>query len=294
MAKTKKVTRKRYSVDVLTPIFGSPEFIEPLAQSLLHDVDAGVSFHWILIDDNTPEDRDKKEVLSILRELDTHEGVTVVYNKVNGGFSKANNFAFRKGRAPLVLMLNSDILIKEDGWMAAMTANFDNNPLVSVVGARLLYFEKEHIKSLCDKYPDKATKIREKVRDRPPGTVQHAGVVFNVYGQPYHAFMGWPADHSKAMERRMMKAVTGACLMTRRKLWKQMGGMPEVYQQGNFEDVEYCVRLASMGHAIIYEPAACLYHYAGGSDNVDLAVKNQTIFQLRCKHLLTYDAWVHY
>jgi GT2 family glycosyltransferase len=268
-----KSSRKKYAVDVITPVYGSPGFLRDLSQSLLYDVDAGLDFHWIVLDDATPEDRDRDGVLEVLNEIKGHEDVTVVQNKVNGGFSKANNLAARKGRAPLILMLNSDTLMIEDGWMAKMADNFHTNPLVGVVGARLLFFEGS------------------KDPNRPAGSVQHAGVAFNIHRQPYHIFMAWPSDHSKVMEKRTMRAVTGACLMTRRSLWRKMGGLAEVYTVGNFEDVEYCVQLSAGGYAVVYDPEVCLYHYGSGSDNTETAVKNHSIFQLRNGHLTAWDDW---
>lgn len=274
----------KYDVDIITPVYGSPHYLRPLAKSLLEDVDAGVPFHWILIDDATPPERGQAEVLAILRELREIEHVTVIENKVNGGFAKSNNLAATKGRAPLILMLNSDILAKEDGWLARMKQNFDDNPLVGVVGARLLFFEEE----------DAPWSTEADRRKRPPGTVQHAGVTFNLLGQPYHIFIAWSPDHPKVMEKRVMRAVTGACLMTRRKLWRKMGGLAEVYTVGTFEDVEYCVQLAARGNIVLYDPEVCLYHYSGGSDNTPTARRNHNIFQLRNRQFVVWDEWQYY
>jgi GT2 family glycosyltransferase len=274
--KAPRKKRKKYQVDIITPVYGGAEYIEALAPSLLEQVDAGIDFHWILVDDATPPERGRDDVLRVLRELKAHEDITVVENKVNGGFSKANNIGVRKGRAKYILLLNSDTLMKEDGWLLKMVETIESHPLVAVVGARMLFFE------------DSTSNIR------PPGTVQHAGVVFNMLKQPYHIYVGWPADHPRVMQRRVMQCVTGACLMTRRKVWNQLGGLNEVYGPGNFEDVEYCVHAVSKGYLVMYEPEACIYHYAGGSDNTETAIRNEQIFRLRNQHLVEWDEWLHY
>lgn len=274
MTKSRSKPKKKYAVDIITPVYGGLEFLEGLAQKLLYEIDAGVDFHWIIIDDATPEDRGSVEILKKLRELREHEDVTVIENKVNAGFAKANNFAARKGRAPLILLLNSDTLPIDDGWLRTMTLNFDTNPIVGVVGARLLFF------------PDSDDPIR------PAGCAQHAGVAFNIFGQPYHIFHGWPADHPKVLEKRTMRAVTGACLMTRRKIYRELKGLAEVYTVGNFEDVEYCIHNVAKGYAVVYDPEVTLYHFASGSDNTTTAKRNHSIFQLRNNHLVAYDEWM--
>lgn len=274
--KSQRTSRKKYKVDVLTPVYGGAHFVRGLAKSLLEDVDAGVDFHWILIDDATPKDRGADEVREVLKELREHPDVSVIFGQVNGGFSHANNLAASKGRAPLILMLNSDILAKEDGWMARMVEHFEKIPQMGVVGARLLFFEDST------------------EPDRPAGRVQHAGVGFDFHANPYHIFMGWSAEHPKVMKGRAMRAVTGACLMTRRKLWRQMGGLQTVYTVGNFEDVEYCVQLMNQGFIVLYDPEVCLYHYGSGSENTATSIRNRQIFGLRNGHLITWDDWLYY
>lgn len=268
---------KKYLVDIITPVYGGAHYLDALSYTLLQDFDAGVDFHWIVVDDFTPEDKGRAEVMTVLDRLEKHEDVTVVRSVENGGFSKTNNIGVRKGKAKYILMLNSDTLVTHDGWLRQMVSNIEENPIVGVVGARLIYFEND------DNNPI-----------RPSGMTQHAGVGFNLLGQPYHVFMGWPPDHPRVTERRVMRAVTGACLLTTRKLWKHLGGLAEVYTMGNFEDVEFCVKVSAIGRVVIYDPLVTLRHYAGGSGNSQTAVRNQQIFQLRNSHLLVWDDWHYY
>lgn len=269
--------RKKYLVDIITPVFGGAHHLDELSKTLLYDFDAGIEFHWIIVDDFTPEDKGKEEVMLVLDRLKEHEDVTVIKNPSNGGFSKTNNIGVRKGKAKYILMLNSDTLITHDGWLAQMVSNIQENSIVGVVGARLIYFDND-----------------KKDPARPSGMTQHAGVGFNLLGQPYHLFSGWPSDHPKVLERRVMRAVTGACLLTTRKLWKHLGGLAEVYTVGNFEDVEYCIKACAIGHAVVYDPKVTLRHYAGGSGNSITAVRNYEIFKLRNSHLVVWDDWYYY
>lgn len=263
----------KYEVDIVTPLYGGADYLSDLAESLFAH-EAGASFQWILVDDATPDDREGPAVRRLMKELEEqHENVVAVFNKVNGGYSHANNLGASKGRAPFILLLNSDTRVLHDGWLGAMLDPFITNPVIGISGAKLLFFHDSM------------------EPNRPAGMVQHAGVVFNIHGNPYHIFVGWSPDHPKVNEARLMRAVTGACLMTRRKIWKHLKGLDPIYGAGNFEDIEYCVRCTSMGYAALYNPAVVLEHYGGGSNNTESAIRNNQIFHLRNEPLLTWDEW---
>ena len=55
-------------------------------------------------------------------------------------------------------------------------------------------------------------------------------------------------------------AVTGACLLTSRKLWDELGGMDEKYAV-SYNDVDFCLRVRQKGLRVVYQAAAELYHY---------------------------------
>ena len=94
-----------------------------------------------------------------------------------------------------------------------------------------------------------------------------------------------------------MQAVTGACFMTRRTLWNQVGGFSAVYGLGTFEDIEYCFSVRSLKSKVVFQPEARGYHYVGGSivqgagrSGFPLAV-NQTIFKGRWAHAMEWDSY---
>jgi O-antigen biosynthesis protein len=259
-------------VDIITPIYGNPEFLRQLSAGML-TVPAGVTWHWYVVDDKGPQSR---ELDIIYAGLEQDSRCTVIRSKTNRGFAGANNDAFKLGRAPFVLLLNSDIRILHDDWLVPMVKEFDAQN-VGVVGARLIYFK--------DVVGDP---------DRPAGTVQHAGVGFNLLGQAYHVFRTWDPSHPKVNVRREMNAVTGACLMIRRFLYEKIGGLDEDYTTGNFEDVQACLMAKAHGYKIIYTPNTTLEHYAGGSGNSATAKINEQIFQLKCRGLIEYDDYKYW
>ena len=61
------------------------------------------------------------------------------------------------------------------------------------------------------------------------------------------------------------KGLTGACLMTRRELFHEVGGFDEEKFAVSFNDVDFCLRLREHGLRMVYVPQAELIHYEGSS-----------------------------
>ena len=267
-----RITEPETQVDIVMPVYGQPEFLLACLASFF-DHDPGISYTLNLVDDQSPETHRLAPILDYAQE----KGARVVKHRRNKGFAATCNTGAALGSAPWILLLNTDTLILNDGWLKAMV-DAGRNPRVAVVGALLTFFE-----TATDWAP--ASPIR------PAGKVQHAGVVFDILGRPYHIFVGWDPDHPKVNQTREMNCVTGACFLTRRHAWRRIGGLDEDYTRGNFEDVNYCLIARTLGYKVVFTPEVHLSHYAGGSGNSMTADRNARLFQLKAGHLVVYDEW---
>src|SRR3990167_4561942 len=183
--------RNKWGVDIVTPVYGQPEFLKTMLESLLNTNPGPSDWTLTLVDDRGPGVED------VYKEVSDHPRVHIVRNEKNLGFAGSNNAGFRLGKNPLLLMLNSDVKIIHEQWLSAMAKLFDD-PAVGIVGAKLLFFEE-------------SDPLYKKSEVRPPGKIQHAGVAFNLLGNPYHVYQGWDRDHERVKNRRDYNTVTGAC-----------------------------------------------------------------------------------
>lgn len=284
--KKKEKIQKSHLIDIVMPIYG--EF--GLAEKATGCIKAAVEpledsdYRVILLDNGTPPwvaaDGDKRiepnqmaePVKGLLRPQDNLFRV-----EQNMGYPGGVNFCVSKGRSPLICVLTTDVFLEPGAIHTMVRAMDDSN--VGIVGIKLLFpldMESPH---------------------GPGGTIQHAGLAFDIRGKPYHPFIGWSADHAKVNHRREMAAVTGACFITRRNLWDQVGGFDQRYGLGTFEDIDYCFAVRSTGKRIIYEPAAVGYHLVSGARlqganqsgfNIPM---NETIFRGKWAHALAWDEW---
>jgi len=159
-------------------------------------------------------------------------------------YSHLVNLALPHLDTPLVLHLNNDVNALEPGWLEEMATWFLQAD-VGVVGARL-------------DYPDK--------------TLNHTGIIIGPHGgladtpfakvAPGEVPLEW---HAAARE---VSAVTGACLLTRTALYRELGGFDEKDFGVAYNDVDYCLRVRAAGRRVIYTPQARLMHWGSATRGV--------------------------
>ncbi|HEX8927889.1 MAG TPA: glycosyltransferase family 2 protein, partial [Actinomycetota bacterium] len=151
-------------------------------------------------------------------------------------FSWVNNRVIADTAGEHVLLLNDDVVPIEPGWLDAMAAHLAD-PAVGAVGAKLLY---------------------------PGGAVQHGGVIMGMGGLCDHANRHLDGDAPgyawRAVLAQELSAVTGACMLVRRRALERVGGLDEEYPSA-FNDVDLCLRLREAGYSVVFAPEALLHHH---------------------------------
>ena len=182
-------------------------------------------------------------------------------------FSAVNNFAVGETDSPWLLFLNNDTEIFDGSWLTTM-AEHVQRPEVGAVGPRLLY---------------------------PDDTVQHAGIVVGVGGIADHAFRGFPAEAPGVCRQlqatRNYSAVTGACLLTRRDVFNEVGGFDEERLPVTFNDVDLCLKMRRAGYLIVYTPFAKLYHHESASRRRSVEPMETSVMQERWAEVLASDPY---
>jgi O-antigen biosynthesis protein len=182
-------------------------------------------------------------------------------------FSAINNFAVEQTDSPWLLFLNNDTEVIEGDWLTMM-AEHVQRPEVGAVGPRLLY---------------------------PDDTVQHAGIVVGVGGIAEHAFRGLPAEAPGVCRQlqttRNYSAVTGACLLTRREVFDEVGGFDEERLPVTFSDVDLCLKMRRAGYRVIYTPFAKLYHDESGTRRPAVEPLETGVMRERWPDVLEHDPY---
>lgn len=176
-------------------------------------------------------------------------------------FAHACNAGFAARPNDLVLLLNNDVLLAKEA-IAAMLDALASRPRAGVCGARLLF---------------------------PDGSVQHQGVVFGAGGRgPYHAARGRPA-HVVPRGVAEFQAVTGACLLARGALWRELDGLDERYPFG-LEDIDFCLRARQRGWRVLCSGLVDSLHFESMTPGrAELDVPSRRLFLQRWQHRYSID-----
>ena len=213
------------------------------------------SNYEIILVNNRSQENETFAYLDILKKKDR---VRILEYDQDFNFSAINNFAVNHTDGDYILLLNNDVKVISAEWLSAMVEHAQR-PEVGVVGAKLI-FRNERI--------------------------QHAGVVMGI-GIASHAFSHLPGNENGYFGLinvvRNYCAVTGACMMLRKEVYEEMGGLDEVNLSVAYNDVDICLKAVDKGYLVVYTPYAQLYHYESvtrGNDNdMDLKRKDPSKYE---------------
>jgi GT2 family glycosyltransferase len=164
-------------------------------------------------------------------------GASVVVSRANLGFGAACNLAARRGRAPYLAFLNDDATVGP-GWLDALLATAERRPAAGAVGSCLYH---------------------------PDGRLQEAGCVVWSDGATSQIGDDLPGDTLRYVFERRVDYCSAAALVVPRDVWESVGGLDETYYPAYYEDVDFCMRVASSGRQVWLSPGARVAHLRGSS-----------------------------
>jgi GT2 family glycosyltransferase len=108
----------------------------------------------------------------------------------------------------------------------------------------------------------------------PDRRIQHGGIVLGLYGIAGHAHRFAKQDDPGYLSRlasiQNVSAVTAACMLVRRRVFDQLGGLDEGLAVA-FNDVDFCLRARLAGYRNVWTPFAELIHHESVSRGRDLS-----------------------
>ena len=159
--------------------------------------------------------------------------VSLHFARIRRMLPQLKNYAVQQTDSPWLLFLDPGVEPIETDWLTIMAEHVQRRE-VGAVGARLI---------------------------NPNGTIEHAGLVLGVNGIAQSAFHGFPAEHPGVNRQLQMtrnsSAITGACLLTRREVFQEIGGFDETLSD-EFAAIDLCLKMRRAGYLIVYTPLAKL------------------------------------
>jgi glycosyltransferase involved in cell wall biosynthesis len=222
----------------------------------------------VLIVDNASDEPDALAWLSEVERLASNK-LRVLRYPLAFNFSAINNFAIDQARGDYLVLLNNDTAVVNEDWLD-MLLNHARRPEVGIVGAKLHF---------------------------PDGRIQHGGVLLGLRGCADHPYIGEARESKGYMQRLQIdqnySAVTAACLMIRKAVYHEVGGMDEEGFKVSFNDVDLCLKVNRAGYLTVWTPYAVLLHEANVSQKlVDKTALEAKAERFRGEQALMYRKWL--
>jgi GT2 family glycosyltransferase len=188
------------------------------------------------------EHSNESEILAYVETLETsNRRIRVINYPEQYNFSAISNLAANQARGEYLLFLDHDTLIIQDNWLERMLAHGQRQE-VGVVGCRLV---------------------------SPDQRIQHAGVVLGMDGTVGYPGRSYPLNDPGYMGRAQVvqnfSAVTVSCMLLRKSLYFEVGGLDEEHFPVFFSEVDFCLKVGELGYKIVWTPFATVLHFGSSS-----------------------------
>ena len=217
---------QQLSVSFAIPNWNGDRYITRCLSSIQHSAQiAGMDFEVVIVDDAS-EDGGCKKVEGKFKNL------TILRNEKNLGFIGTANRAVENCKAPVIILLNNDIVLMKD-FVKNIMGHFENNPELFAVSALTVDWETHQ--------------------------PNHAWMSGQLNRNQFQLYWDQPKETCPVM------FLQGGAAAIRREYFNQLGGFDPIFNPGYWEDYDLSFRALSHGWKILYEPAAAAYHVGKAS-----------------------------
>lgn len=228
-------------ISVLIVNYNTADLIGRCVESVLSQ--RGVSFEVIVIDNASAD-----ESVKVLKAFG--DKITLIANKDNLGFGKANNLGFQASSGNYLFLLNPDAMFLTDNDLANAVRYMQEHADEGLMGTRIVDSYNQHVVTICDHYP------RQK--------------------QTTANFSHLPGKWA---------TVLGASMVVRRDVFEKIGGFDEDFFL-YAEETDLCLRIRQHGYKINYSEQITVQHV--GSASVRTSPKEQVIRRKKRAKYLFY------
>lgn len=220
-------------VSIVIPVYNQFNYTYRCLESILKN-SGDVSYEIIIADDVSTDDT--------TRILEVAENIIVARNKENQRFLRNCNQAARYAHGEYILFLNNDTQVQEN-WLQPLVDLIERDDMIGMVGSKLIY---------------------------PDGSLQEAGGIIWGDGHAWNYGNGQNANKPEFNYVKEVDYISGAAIMIRHSLWKEIGGFDELFVPAYCEDSDLAFEVRKHGYKLMYQPASVVVHFEGKSNGTDL------------------------
>jgi GT2 family glycosyltransferase len=247
------------SVTIIIPTRNKLSYLKQCVESILRLTT--YNNYNILIVDNGSDD---PATLLYLENISLEcSKIEVIKDSRPFNYAAMMNSAVEVANGDWVALLNNDTEIISPDWLTEMVG-LSMLEGVGAVGAKLWYKNK---------------------------TLQHGGIILGlgedkVAGHMHHLLPeGNFGYFGRAYITQELSAVSAACLVVKKQVYKEVNGFDEDNLSIAFNDVDFCLKLKMAGYRNLWAPYAELYHYESISRGSDQSQESRARYEREVNYM---------
>ena len=232
----------RYSMDsaysrlisIIIPSKDNPEMLARCVRSIESHTTVP---HEIIIVDNGSNENNRERIRDLVDAVNEDGRCLYIYKRMEFNMPAFYNLGAEYANGEMLLFLHDDIVVQKTGWLSHLSEKA-KLPYVGAVGMKLLYPSSN--------------------------IIQHAGVTSVESGIVYKLQYcrneeSYYFDFNKGV--RNMLAMSGACIMVREELFREVGGFDEENFPSYGGDIDFCWRIFERGYYNVVRNNMYLFYY---------------------------------
>jgi len=250
-------------VSLLIPTRDNYDILHKCVDSILAKT-SYLNYEILILDNETS----CQQTLDYFNKIIKYKNIKILEYHYPFNYSAINNFGVKHAKGEIIGLINNDVEVISEGWLSEMVSYVMRDE-TGAVGAKLYYDNN---------------------------TIQHAGVIIGIGGVAGHSHKYFDKNEYGYFSRLKIvqnySAVTGACLLVKKKLYEEVGGLDEVNLKVAFNDVDFCLKLLEKGYKNIWTPYVELYHHESISRGSEDNPEKEARFKLEVAYMK--KKWLKY
>ncbi len=247
-------------VSIIIPVCNQFAYTYYCLWSVLKNTGSAVSYEVIVADDGSTDATTRLEEVA--------ENIRIIVNKHNLRFLKNCNHAAGQACGEYLVFLNNDTQVQKN-WLQPLVSLLEQNEKAGIAGAKLVYAD---------------------------GRLQEAGGIIWNDGSAWNYGNGQDSEAPEFNYVKETDYISGAAMMIRTALWKEIGGFDERYAPAYYEDTDLACEVRRRGYQVLYQPLSVVVHFEGISNGRDVKqglkafqIENQKKFYEKWKKTLVNE-----
>jgi len=245
---------ERPLVSIVIPVYNKFDLTYQCVRSIL-DHGAEIPYEIVIVDDCSRDE-------TLFANFVFSGGIWLVRNSANSGFVRTCNRGFEAARGEYVMFLNNDTQVKPR-WLDELYETLRRDPKIGIVGSKLLF---------------------------PEGRLQECGGIVWRFGDGWNWGRDQDPEDPRFCYMRDTDYVSGAALMIKSSLFRELGRFDEEYAPAYYEDIDLCFKVRQRGYRTVVQPASEIIHLEGASAGTSVTGGGMKRFQA-INHRKFFERW---